>query len=157
MTAGFYPVHELAGLFSEPYPQQPVHSKRRVPDPGVAVIPVALTADAFGQTASRGSHNCTGGLIGEELQCQCGALDHFAPAPSVGALREPASPKIDRVLEELHRFVLRQGEAAIGPAAISLSTNRVVCPSPRVTSAWTPFAWRSRGIEAVRHRLSSGE
>ena len=68
VLASVYPVHELQRpvglgppgvipaiyepfcLFCEPDAQEPVEGECRVPDPGVAVVPVALSADAFGQS-----------------------------------------------------------------------------------------------------------
>ena len=41
------PVHEVLGLFGVAQPQKGVHGEGRVPHPGEAVVPVALSADLF--------------------------------------------------------------------------------------------------------------
>ena len=73
-------LHECGGFVREPDPHEGVERKGRIANPGVAVIPVARAAHALGQAASRRRDDRAGGLKGEQLQHQRGAMHHLAPA-----------------------------------------------------------------------------
>ena len=77
------PLHEGRRLFRETEPQQAVERKGGVPDPRIAVVPVARAAQLLRQTGRRSCHDRTGRLVGEELQRERGAVDHLAPTPAV--------------------------------------------------------------------------
>src|SRR3712207_8173599 len=52
----------------EPQREQGVDRERRVPYPGVAVVPVALAADLLGQAGRRCRDEAAGGGVGQELE-----------------------------------------------------------------------------------------
>src|SRR6266446_8484732 len=54
-TAGLDPPHKGCGLVGIAQTNQRIEGERGVPDPGIAVIPVALPADFLGEAESRGS------------------------------------------------------------------------------------------------------
>ena len=53
--------------------------ERRVPDPGIAIVPVAGPARRFGQRGGRRRHDRAGGRVAQTLQGQGAALDVAAP------------------------------------------------------------------------------
>ena len=67
LAAGFDPTHERAGFLGETDTQEAVERESGVPDPGVAVVPVALSANALGQTHRGGRHHRPRWLEREEL------------------------------------------------------------------------------------------
>src|SRR3712207_2995488 len=93
----------------EPQREQGVDRKRRVPYPGVAVVPVALAADLLGQAGRRCRDEAAGGGVGQELERDRRSVHHLPPAPGVGGAREPGLPERDRVVEQFsdlaHRHV----------------------------------------------------
>ena len=104
VNLGFQPVHKAVGFFGESDAEQRVEGKGGVPDPGIAVVPVALAPQFLGQAASGGGHNGAGGFIGQQLQRQGGTLHHFPPAPPVGALAQPPPPVGHGFLKEGFAF-----------------------------------------------------
>ena len=83
------------GLFGEADAQQTVQGERGVANPGVAIVPVALAANGFRQTARGSRDDRAGGLERQQLKRERGALDDFAPAARIGTLRQPAAPVVD--------------------------------------------------------------
>ena len=116
LAARLEPVHEPCRLFREADTQEAVEGEGGVPDPGVPVVPVALSADALGQTHGGGRHDGARRLVGEQLEGEGRATDHLPPAARVGALREPAPPVFDGSHEELFLFRLRETD----PTVVSL-------------------------------------
>ena len=103
---GLQPVHEAAGLVSKADAEQRVQGEGGVADPGVTVVPVADTPQFFGQAASGRGDDGAGGLVGEQLQNEGGALDHLAPPTLVGALGEPVAPVGNGLLKQSGAFSL---------------------------------------------------
>src|SRR6516225_11830588 len=79
----FQPTHEMLGLVRHPQAQEGVQSKRRVADPGVAVVPVARAADLFGEAARWCCNYRPGWREGQHLQHEDRTVDRAA-----GPLRE---------------------------------------------------------------------
>src|SRR5262249_37585701 len=71
----------------------------RVPDPGVAIVPVAPTADVLWQAEGGRGDDRAVLRGGEQLQRERGAVDHLAPAALIRAARDPPPPEVDGLLE----------------------------------------------------------
>src|SRR6516225_1436877 len=97
----FQPAHEVLGLVRHSQAQECVQSKRRVADPGVAVVPVAHPANLFGEAARRCRNDRPGWREGQQLQHQGRAVDHLAPAAIVAGLAHPASPELEGLGQQL--------------------------------------------------------
>ena len=100
-SALLQPAHEVLGLARHSQAQEGVQSKRRVADPGVAVVPVAHPADLFGKAARRCRDDRPGRREGQQLQHQGRAVDHLAPAAIVAALAQPAPPELEGLRQQL--------------------------------------------------------
>ena len=87
-------LHELVGLPVQLEPVERLEGEGRVAHPGVAVVPVALTAGRLGQRGGEGGHGGAGRHVGETLDRQGRALDGLAPAVvDIAGAPEPASPE----------------------------------------------------------------
>ena len=75
------PVHEAGGLVGEAEPEQRIEGEGGVPDPRVAVVPVAPAADLLREARRRRGDHCPRRLVGEELEHERGAVHGLAPAP----------------------------------------------------------------------------
>src|SRR5215217_8998301 len=64
------PVYEPFCLFCESDAQEPVEGECRIPEPGVAVVPVALSTEVLRQTHGGGCHYSSCRLESEQLQGQ---------------------------------------------------------------------------------------
>ena len=95
------PVHEARGLVSKAEPEQRVEREGRVPNPRIAVVPVAAAADLLRQARGRRRDHCPGRLVGEELEDECRAMHRLPPPAAIARLPDPAAPELDRVLELL--------------------------------------------------------
>ena len=104
------PTHETGRLIREADAEQAIEREGRVPDPRVAVVPVAFPTDALGQATRRCRHDGSGRLVREQLQHQSGAVDDLAPAARVGAAPQPVAPIQNRVREELETFLALEVE-----------------------------------------------
>ena len=130
LAARFQPVHEPLRLFREPDAQETVEGEGGVPDPGVAVVPVALPADALGQAHGGGCHYGARRLVGRATS---------ASGPSGGPSR--ASGPCRCICESQRRqystvrmkisssSAVEKQTPQSSPASISLSTNTVDCSS----------------------------
>ena len=101
------PVGEGLRLVGEPQAKQGVERERRVPDPRVAVVPVAAAPDHLGEACRGRGHDRAGRAVGQELQGERRTVDHLAPAALVLRAREPAPPERDRLLVGRARLRLR--------------------------------------------------
>ena len=90
---------EVPRLIREPDPEEGVHRERRVPHPGVAIVPVALPADLLRQAHRRCGDDGPGRLECQQLEGQAGTLDHLPPATLVVAPRNPLLPVAQRLVE----------------------------------------------------------
>ena len=81
-------LHELVGLPVEIEPVQGLQREGRVAHPGVAVVPVALTAGGLGQRRRERRHRRPGRHVRQALDGQHRALDRIAE-PVVGDARSP--------------------------------------------------------------------
>ena len=97
-------LHELARLLVEADHVQAPEREARVPDPGVAVVPVPLPARGLGKRGRQGGDHRPGRLVGEALERERRALQSPAPRVirKVPAL-QPAPPQVDRSLDEPDR------------------------------------------------------
>ena len=89
-------LHELVGLPVQVEEMQSLKREGRVPDPGVAVVPVALPAGRLGERGGGRCHRRAGRHVGEALDRQRRALDRIAPAVVwQPRLPQPAAPELD--------------------------------------------------------------
>ena len=72
--------------------------ERAVPDPGVAVVPVALAAFLLGQPGGRRRDRGPGRRVGHQLQRDGRTGDHLPPATGVARPVQPAAPEPRRVI-----------------------------------------------------------
>ena len=93
-------MHKAVGLVGKANPQQRVQSKGRIPNPGIAVIPVPFPAQLLRQATGGRRHNRPGRFVGQQLQHQRRALHHLPPAPLVGTLLQPPPPVGHRLLKQ---------------------------------------------------------
>ena len=101
------PAHERGRLLGEAEPQQAVERERRVADPRVAVVPVALAPDLLGQRRRGRRHQRPGRRVGQQLQRQRRALHGLAPAAAVARPGEPPAPVEHGGVERLGGLLLR--------------------------------------------------
>jgi hypothetical protein len=106
------PVAEPGGLVEVTEPEQRVDGERAVPDPGVAVVPVALAAFLLGQPGGRRGDRRAGGRIGHQLECHGRPGDHLAPAAGIGRAAQPGAPEasglVGQALGLLGRYQVRR-------------------------------------------------
>ncbi len=92
-TAVGHEVEEVVGLPVEAQRVQPPQREGRVPDPGVAVVPVALALRGLRQRGGRRRQQRTGRGVGQALQGQRAALQVAAPrVVREVAQRDPLPP-----------------------------------------------------------------
>src|SRR6516162_6384168 len=103
--------HELFGFFGYAEAQEGVHRECRISDPGVAVIPVALAANALRQAARGSRDNRAGRLVGQQLQREGGTVHHFSPAAGISGLADPSLPKFNGSAEQILGFLSRRGNS----------------------------------------------
>ncbi len=139
-------VEELVGLVGAGRHPQRLQRERRVPHPGVAVVPVAFPADLLGQRRGRGRHDGAGRLVGQRLQHPSAVVHQVAPRALVALVDpRPRPPRVDRRAQRLVEFGSGQGgRVRLGGGAV------------RSGRGWRA---RRRGGRACRRRsrLSSGE
>ena len=104
LPAVLEPVLEARGLVGKADAQQAVEREGRVTNPGIPIVPVALSTDRFRQTASGSRHDGAGWLEGQKLERQCGTLHDLAPATRISALGKPSPPEIDGGAKEVLRL-----------------------------------------------------
>src|SRR6516165_5335934 len=76
-----------------------------MPHPGVAVIPIALAANALRQAARGRRDNRAGRLVGQQLQREGGTVHHFSPAAGISGLADPSLPKFSGSAEQILGFL----------------------------------------------------
>ena len=84
-------VEEVVGLPLEAQRQQRPQHERRVADPAVAVVPVALALRRLGQRGGRGGQQRAAGRVGEALERQRRALQEGCATGGRGSCRGRAS------------------------------------------------------------------
>src|ERR1041384_1773444 len=112
MGARFEPIDEARGLVGKTDAHEGIQRKSGIANPSVAIIPVSAAADVFWQAAGRRRDDGSGGLVGQELEHQCGAVDSLTPTPDVGAFRNPPPPIAHRALEQSLSLGVGQALAA---------------------------------------------
>ena len=133
-------LHELVGLPVEVEVVQRLEGEGRVPHPGVAVVPVPLSARSLGQRGRERGHGRPGRHVREALDRERGALDRVAEAVirDPGAA-EPGAPEADRrvhprpgLVRVLRRDEARfPGQGAVGALAFLEHVPRTDRDSPR--------------------------
>ena len=94
---------------------QGAQHERRVPDPGVAVVPVAGPARCLGQRGGGSRHDGPGGGVAEALEGQGAALDVAAPRViGEGGRRQPIPP-VGHGVVQLRLGLLHRGGRPASP------------------------------------------
>ena len=147
------PVAPRARLVGETGVEQRVERERRVAQPAVAVVPVALAADPLRQRRRRRGDDAAGRLVRERLQHDERRAHGLAVLALVPAAAEPLAPVALGVLERL----LGVDRRAAGPDATGTrsSTNGTRSPARTVKSAPCVMSLGSRSI-GVRSSRPSG-
>ena len=89
--------------------QQRLQRERRVAQPAVAVVPVALAAGKLGQRGCRCRDHSTGRLVRQQFENQGGADHDLPPSSLITAFGDPPLPHGDRLLQSLLPEVLNLG------------------------------------------------
>ncbi len=142
-------LHELVGLPVEVQVVERLQRERRVPDPGVAVVPVPLSARRLREGRGERRHRRAGRHVRQPLDRQSRALDRVAPAV-VGDARsvQPGTPEARRRREPLVGFVDVGGDRELlGPRESAVDS---LAGLERVTRPHSPAfdAEREVGLEA---------
>src|ERR687898_2379683 len=95
------PAHKVPRLVLETDVDQGVERQRRVPEPGVTIVPVPLAPDPLGQAHRGGGDERSRRIVDHELEDEGGPVDDLPPAPLVGAVGEPAPPVVEGALQQL--------------------------------------------------------
>ncbi|RAO23916.1 hypothetical protein ONO23_06272 [Micromonospora noduli] len=82
-----------------------MHGEGRVPDPGVAVVPVPLPADLLGQPRGGRGDQGAGRCVRHQLEGHRRPLDHLAPAALVPGTAHPPPPVVAGLGEQIARLV----------------------------------------------------
>ena len=138
------PAPERLGLLGEPQPEQGVDREGGVPDPGVAVVPVALAADLLGQPGGGRGDQGAGGGVGHQLEGDRRAVDHLPPAAPVGRAGQPAPPEPGRLGEQAQQL-LGGHRSGVGrrrptPAPPRRPGRPAASASPRTSLPWRCIA-----------------
>ncbi len=72
------PANETVRLGNVAEGEKSLERERRVPEPGVAIVPVALAADSFGKGGRRGGRYGSRGAEREQFQRQQRTVDRLA-------------------------------------------------------------------------------
>ena len=109
-------VEEVVGLPVEAERVQPPQRERRVADPAVAVVPVALALRRLGQRGRRGGDERAAGRVGQALERQRRALQ-VGPPRVVGELAavEPVLPVVGGPDQPVVGVVDVRGAGVLGP------------------------------------------
>ena len=136
------PAHEVPGLVLETDVDQSVERQRRVPEPGVTVVPVPLSPDPLGQTHRGGGDERARRIVDHELEDEHGPVYYLPPPSLIGAVREPASPVVQGALQQL--FESDVGEYlswALAPLQMRQDKRRPLARTERevrISSAFRP-------------------
>jgi hypothetical protein len=93
------PVAPRAGLAGVPGARERLQREGGVPEPAVAVVPVAGAADLLGQRRRRGRRDAARRRVGEPLEHEQRPPDGVRVLALVGAAGDPAAPEVLRVVE----------------------------------------------------------
>src|SRR5260370_20995209 len=99
--------HELFGLLGESETQEGIDSECRIPDPGVAVVPVTSAANDFRQAARGRCNDRASGFVRQQFESEGGTVNYFAPPAGVPGMGEPSLPKCNGSAEQLLGLVER--------------------------------------------------
>ena len=148
-------LHELPRLLVEADHVQAPEREARVPDPGVAVVPVALPARRLRKRGGQRGDHRPGRLVGEPLERQRRALQGPAPrvVGEVPAL-QPAPPQVLTV-----PWTSRTASAAsVGPAELLTprqAREAALAGLERAHAAGDPAVELERDVPEQAHRLAA--
>ena len=147
-----HPVEECARLVEIAETGERAHRERGVPQPAVAVIPVAIRAKRFGKRRGRCRNHGPGERVGEQLERQCAANDCVAIGSRVSRLRAPPAPPAQSVLDALLRcHAERRYDADVGLRI----RERAAQPIPRCHHVLTDQALAARAEDHVRVQVKA--
>ena len=109
------PVHESGSFFFETDSKKTVNSECGIPQPRVAIVPVAAVSNHLREACRRSRDDRPRRLVGEKLQCQRRSLNLFSPAPVIGAGRQPPVPELHRLLKQFFGLTFCRRTRHAGP------------------------------------------
>src|SRR3712207_2737689 len=102
------PAHEVLRLLLEADGDQGVEGEGGVPEPGIAVVPVALATDPLGQAHRRRGYQGARWIVDQQLQHERRATVDLAPPSVIGATRDPTPPVLKGQGQGLVKASLRE-------------------------------------------------
>ena len=151
-------VEELVGLVGAGRHPQRLDGERRVPDPRVAVVPVAGAADHLGQRGGGRRADRAGGLERQRLEHASAVVDEVAPRTDVRLVQlRPRLPRRHGVVEPRRDLVLAPDPGRPGrrPAARGAARSRPALPARRTTGPTRTTPSTSSGTGHDRTRTSA--
>src|SRR3954454_16978942 len=88
------PVHEGASLLCKSEDVQRIERKAGIPQPRIAVVPVASPSQELWQRRRWSRDDGSGGCVGQQLEREGAAPDLFNIGTVVGALLQPGTPAV---------------------------------------------------------------
>src|SRR5215216_2235700 len=101
MTALSEPVHKFVRLVPKADTDEHEHGEGRVPEPGVAVVPVVRSPQSLRQPHGGGRDQRSGGIVDHEFEGEGRSVHYLAPTAIVVALGDPPPPVLQRTLQQL--------------------------------------------------------
>ena len=151
---------EVVGLVRAGGDPQRLHGEAGVAHPGVAVVPVALAADALGQRGGRRGDDRAAGLEGQPLQHPAAVVDQVAPRAVVGLVQlGPGPPGGDGAVQPSASSSCDQTRAGFCSSVERCSAKCTVSPAgQRMPAGPTPVGEveRDRGRTAPATRRRRG-
>src|SRR5436305_1460719 len=102
-----HPIQETGSLRPKPKLNQRAYGKRCVPQPAVAVVPIKVSADTFGQGSGGSGNDRARGSKNHELQRECASHDLIAKLSFILAPRRPALPPLSASIDALRDLLQR--------------------------------------------------
>jgi len=151
VTPGGQKPHEVGGLLGEADAQQRIQRECGIADPRVAIVPVSgghPTPPGEGRRTGRCGDDRSRRVEGQQLEDESRPVDHLAPPPAVGALREPAMPIVDRSREQLALQVIRAAQVTAVRVGLAECERRLLALFER------EFGDRRAAVDRERGRRS---
>ena len=155
---GGHVVEELVGLVGAGRHPQRLDGERGVPDPGVAVVPVAGAADDLGQRGGGRGADRAGGLERQRLEHPSAVVDEVAPRTDVGLVQlatTTATPPRCRPAAPRSRPRSTPGPSRRRPACCGAARSRPALPARRTNRPDADDPSTAKGTGHDRTRTSA--
>src|SRR5215203_6782644 len=101
MTAHLEPVHKFVRLVPKADTDEHEHREGRVPEQGVAVVPVVRSLHSLRQRHGGGRNQSSGGMVDHEFEGEGRPVHYFPPTATIGAPGDPPPPVVQCTLQQL--------------------------------------------------------